>query len=296
MRKGFYVKRHGCRGLSLVELLVVMAILSIVMLAVMSLYVPVHQSTVAQTQVSDVQDNLRLALKVMTQDLLTAGFLVPLNPIVFEASATPTTADNPDDDDFTIRTRAVGKGFARLASASSISGGIQLTVKDAEMVAAFPVGAKVRIFEPISAVELISDTITDDADRVYTVVAPAPSGTTINLSVPAGALGTLTSVATVAGAINEYVLLRVKDATQPPLQTIRYRLNNGALQREVNGDVQILARNMTAVNFDYNITSEGRVNRVSILLTGQTQALKNDTISGAKTRTVKTAVKLRNIY
>ncbi len=72
---------HGCRGMTLVELLMVMAILSVVMMAVMSLYIPVVQSTAAQTQVADVQDNLRLALKTMTRDLLTGGFLVANDPI-----------------------------------------------------------------------------------------------------------------------------------------------------------------------------------------------------------------------
>ncbi len=69
------------RGMTLVELLLVMAILSVVTLALMSLYIPTYQSTIAQTQVSDVQDNLRLALKVMTRDILHAGFLVPEDPI-----------------------------------------------------------------------------------------------------------------------------------------------------------------------------------------------------------------------
>ena len=67
MRISQIKRKHGSRGMSLVELMLVMAILSVVMLAVMSLYVPAHQSTVAQSQVSDVLGNLRLAAATMTR-------------------------------------------------------------------------------------------------------------------------------------------------------------------------------------------------------------------------------------
>lgn len=274
---------HGCHGMTLVELIVVMAILSIVMLAVMSLYIPTHQSAVAQSQVSDVQSNLRLALNRMTQDLLIAGFLVPTNPVIFEASATPTTAENPDDDDFTIRTRVVGNAFARVASAS---GNIQITVTDPAMVDLFPVGSKVRLFEPITANE-IKATTGSDADRVYTVTANGPGTFNINPGT------VLTSAADVPA---ETIVLKVRDNAQPPLQTIRYRLNNGALERIVNGDSQFLARNMDSVSFDYDKTPEGRVRRVDIVLTGATRAIKDDAISGEKIRQVATSVSLRNIY
>jgi prepilin-type N-terminal cleavage/methylation domain-containing protein len=277
---------HGSPGMTLVELIVVMAILSVVMLAVMSLYIPTQQSAVAQSQVSDVQSNLRLALNRMTQDLLIAGFLVPTNPVIFEASATPTTAENPDDDDFTIRTRAVGNAFARVSSAASASGDIRITVTNPAMVDLFPVGSKVRLFEPITANE-VKATTGSDADRVYTVTANG-SGT---FDISPGTV--ITSASDVPA---ETVVLKVRDNTQPPLQTIRYRLNNGALERIVNGDTQFLARNLDSVVFAYDKTPEGRVRRVDMVLTGATQAIKDDAISGAKSRQVATSVSLRNIY
>ena len=284
MRMVNFKKRHASRGMSLVELMMVMAIMSVVVLAVMSLYVPAHQSTVAQTQLSDVQSNLRLALKTMTRDLLIGGFLVPDNPIIFEASITPTTAENPDEVDFTIRTRAVGSHFARISGVSSVGGGFRLTVSDADMVGNFSVGSKVRLFEPISSNEIIKDTGTDAA-RAYTVLATGTN--TVDIS--AGAL-------TLSDIITETVMLRVKDENQPPLQKIRYSLNNGALERKVNDDVQVLARNVAEVKFTAHKTSFGRVQLMDIELTGKTKALKNDAISGEKTRTVKTSVKLRNIF
>jgi prepilin-type N-terminal cleavage/methylation domain-containing protein len=286
MRKQQVKGLCGNSGMTLVELLLVMVILSVVIMAVMSLYVPTHQSTIAQTRVADVQSNLRLAANRMTQDLLIAGFLVPTNPVIFEASATPTTAENPDDDDFTIRTRAVSNAFARVSSTSSASGNIRITVTNPDMVALFPVGSKVRLFEPITANEVKATTGTDAA-RVYSVTATG-SGT---IDIAPGTV--LTSPSDIPA---ETVVLKVKDSSQPPVQTIRYRLASGALVREVNGSVQFLARNMDSVNFNYDFTVEGRVRRVDIVLTGATEALKNDALSGAKSRQVATSVSLRNIY
>ncbi len=283
MRKDRINLMHGSRGMTLVELLVVMVILSVVMMAVMSLYIPVQQSTVTQTQVSDVQSNLRLAANRMTKDLLIAGFLVTDNPIIFEASATPTTAENPDDSDFTIRTRAVSNSFARVSSAADASGDIRLTVTDPEMVALFPIGTKVRLFEPMTGDELLA-TIGTDAERVYEVTDTDTGTSTIDID-----NGT---VVTKDDILPETVVLKVRDTGEPPMQTIRYRLVDGTLRREVNGDVQLLARNMDSVFFAYDYTPEGRVRRVDILLTGATDAFKD----GPKSRQVDTSVSLRNVY
>lgn len=299
MRKHNILKRHDSRGMSLIELIVVMAIMSIVMMAVISLYVPVHQSTVAQTQVSDVQSNLRLAVKTMTRDLLIAGFLMPFDPIIFP-DFTPagdphltnlTSPGTANAADFTIRTRAVGNGFARISvvDGAAVATGFRLTVTDSEMSKNFPVGSKVRLFEPVTGSEVIAATGTN-ASRAYTVLASV--GTTIDITgkPPGGAL--LTS-----DILEETVMVRIKDENAPALQTIRYLFADGALKRIVNDAEQVLARNVDPANssFSYSFTDEGRVNRVDIKLTGITQALKDDAISGEKSRAIETSVKLRNV-
>lgn len=293
MRKFFLKKRHDSRGMSLVELLLVMVILSVVMLAVMSLYVPAHQSTVAQSQVSDVQSNLRLALKTMTRDLLLAGFLVPNFPVVFPDASpdyySPDTLGTENATDFVIRTRIVGDDFARVkdvVTPNPVTGGYRLVVTDSEMISKFPDGSKVRLFEPITAEEVKKNT-GNNASRAYTVLGSNLAAKTLDIS--AGALA-------ITDLLEETVVVGVRDENQPALQTIRYRFNNGALERIVNDATQILARNLDAVEFAYDYTDQGRVNHVTIKLTGKTKALKNDAISGAKTRTVETEVKLRNVY
>ena len=272
------------RGMTLVELLLVMAILSIVTLALMSLYIPTYQSTVAQTQVSDVQDNLRLALKVMTRDILHAGFLVPVDPVT-----------SNDASGFTIRTRIVGNDFARVTGTANLTGKIRITVADPDMVDNFQVGSRVRLFEPINANEVTEQPvvagITDD-ERTYPVDAKGTNtidiDTTNNPSLDA------------ADILPETVMLVVRDQNQPPLQTIQYRLNNDSLERIVNGNLQALARNVdmnpTNSRFDYGLNTDGRLVRIDIQLAGKTVALKDDAISGEKIRSVETSVKMRNVF
>lgn len=272
------------RGMTLVELLLVMAILSVVMLALMSLFIPTYQSTAAQTQVSDVQDNLRLALKVMTRDILHAGFLVPVDPVT-----------SNDASGFTIRTRIVGNDFARVTGTANVTGKIRITVADSDMVDNFQVGSRVRLFEPINSNEVTEQPvvggITDD-DRAYPVDAIGTG--TIDIDKTANA--TLDA----ADVLPETVLLAVRDQNQPPLQTIQYRLNNDSLERIINGNLQVLARNvdMDPANsrFDYGLNPDGRLVRIDIQLAGKTVALGDNAISGEKIRSVATSVKLRNVF
>jgi len=280
--------RYGCdrRGMTLVELLLVMAIMSVVTLALMSLYIPTYQSAAAQTQVSDVQDNLRLALKVMTRDILHAGFLVPVDPIT-----------SNDESGFSIRTRIVGNDFARVIGTpiDTGTGSIRITVADRDMVDNFQVGSRVRLFEPINAAEVteqpVASGITDD-ERAYLVENTDVSNSYIYID------KTDNPSLDAADILPESVLVVVRDQNQPPLQTIQYRLNNDSLERIVNGNLQVLARNidMASSRFEYWPTTGDPVKRIDIILAGKTIALKDDALSGEKVRSVETSVKMRNVF
>ena len=93
----------------------------------------------------------------------------------------------------------------------------------------------------------------------------------------------------------ETVVVKIKDSTQPALQTIRYELIGDALARTVNGVTQLLARNVSDVNFTYEYTDAGNVERVVIVLEGQTADMQSvDAIAGQKTRVLSSSVALRN--
>lgn len=279
-------RRQDSRGFTLVETLVVMAIFAIVVMAVFSLVIPTQQSTVAQSRVADLQQGLRLAVNVMTQDLLKAGFLVLDDPITFEGNPTGTPSSDPDD--FTIRTRIVGNDFGRVAANAAAGADLilgdgntaVLSDSDKAMDQNFPNGSRVRLFDPLTTNEVVPN-------GVYTVTNANLNDGIIRTDYP-NAVGA------------ETVIVKLANATAPAMQTIRYRLNSGALERIVNGTTQILARDIAGVSFSYEWTSASspprKVRRVDILLRGQTLALQNDAISGAKERDVRTSVTLRNVF
>jgi prepilin-type N-terminal cleavage/methylation domain-containing protein len=279
-------KQCGCasqRGFSLVEMLVVMAMLSVVMLAVTSLFIPAVRSTSVQTEVSDIQANLRLAMNRMTNDLVLAGFLVMPGDTTGGGAAgaifwEPVGSSNPSAD-LTIRTRTVGNAFGRVIAYNSA----KIVLSDADMALAFPSGTSIRLFVPTTSDEVdgvvysvTDNTTTETIDTVtYPVLTVTPSPPTVP---------------------NETVVLRVRDSASPSMQTIRYRVNNGALERIVNGATQLLARNVDSVFFEYTPPS-GAVKRVDITLSGQSTGLSGGGAeSSAKDRQLRTSVALRNVY
>ena len=269
--------------MTLIEVIMVMAILSIVMMAVMSLYIPAVQSTTVQTQVTDVQSNLRLAVDRMTRDLLMAGFLVAEEPIIFESG----TVDDPVD--LTLRTRSLIGGFGRVTSATNTSTTSVLTMSSSDMLSYFPDETSVRLFNPVDMSELVEYDEADAAlaqQHVYAVKAGAVGVVTINHG------GILNGIS--PSEFEEALLIRVRDNQQPPLQSIRYRIVDGSLQRTINGTtVQILSRGVNALQFSYDrSTASGRVNKVGFTLQGQTKEFKGT----IKTRQLRSSVTLRNVF
>ncbi len=272
------------RGFSLVEMIIVMAMLGVVIMAVMSLFIPAVRSTSVQTQVSDVQANLRLAMNRMTEDLVLAGFLVNPGDVTGGGAAGAIFWEGDvslkDTDDLTVRTRTIGNSFARVIAYNSGT----LGLSDADMASAFPQGTSVRLFEPMTAEEVDGVVYSVDTNTTTAVIG------TVTYPV-------LTVSPTPPDVPKETVVLKVKDNAQPPLQTIRYRVNNGALERIVNGSTQILARNVESVLFNYEDSTSGAIKRVDITLTGQPVGLSGGGIeSSAKDRQLQTSVALRNVY
>jgi len=281
-KQGLY--RTFSKGFTLIEVIVVMAIFSIVVMAIFSLVIPTQQSTVAQTRLSDLQQGMRLALNVMTQDILKAGFLVLEDPITFPGG---TGMANADPVDFTIRTRIVGNNFGRVEADAGTTGVLPLGLDS--MSQNFKIGSKVCLYEPLQTNALTTNPAT------VTAVTDDPA-------VVGDATITINNTAVSVGV--ETIVVEVQNLTDCPTgaqaQTIRYRVNNGALERIINGTPQILARNIAGATFTYEWTSASspprKVRRIDILLRGQTQALKDDLISGAKDRDARTSVTLRNVF
>lgn len=293
------------RGFTLVEMIIVMAILGVVMMATMSMFIPISRSTSVQTQVSDVQSNLRLALDRMTQDFLVAGFLV--NPL-YDAGGTLAPGaiyweGGDPATDLTIRTRTIGNAFARITSNDNAG---KLGLSDVDMLSSFPVGTSVRIYAPMSAMEAAGvgapgyneNLASYYDDYVSTVTSNDPTPVAIDGIACPGSI-TVDNFGFPTGTLKEAVVLKVKDDAQPPMQTIRYRVIDGTLQRIVNGTTtQLLARNVAAVEFVYVASPSGAaVKRVDITLTGQAVSLAGGSAeSSPKERSLFSSVALRNVY
>lgn len=68
------IKRLGEGGFTLVELLVVMALGAIVMTGVMTTFTTQHKSYLVQDDVVEIQQNLRVAIDLISGDLRSAGY------------------------------------------------------------------------------------------------------------------------------------------------------------------------------------------------------------------------------
>lgn len=96
-------KYLSSKGFTLVELLMSMAIFGIILMAVFVIY-KVHQQHYAnQLSVTDMQQNIRVAINVMSRDIRMAGFDDPDNPVAQIVNAEPNlfyfTNDLNEDGD-----------------------------------------------------------------------------------------------------------------------------------------------------------------------------------------------------
>ena len=160
------------RGFTLVEILVVVAIMGVVMGAVYSLYITNMRTAYTHDEVSDMQLNLRIAMDSVVRDLRMAGMLIdyqaapPVLPIQAAVNNTGvssplsepfTNVPNPGSDSITLNMASATGIYGRInidngANGTAITSLFTLSPKqldsqvgDAEQ---FQVGDIVRIIRP----------------------------------------------------------------------------------------------------------------------------------------------------
>jgi prepilin-type N-terminal cleavage/methylation domain-containing protein len=279
MRRWEKAGRQG--GFSLVEILVVMAIMGVVTMAVYSLYQTNQKTATTQDNVVELQQNLRIALDRMERDIRMAGFMVP-------SSTTPLSAATATS--LTLQTASAVGRIARVAANFSspvdATTSVTITVASADMARLFANGDRVRIIRPPNQSQPISN-------PPFTVTGVNPSGPTIDLSgfsspginYKAGDV----IVRTTAGA--------------PDPNTVTYALgaspNNDQLIRTANsGTPDIVADGLTTLGFTYLLdngthtptpSNLSQIKAVEIDITGQ--AFSQD---GPKTREIRGLVTIKN--
>ncbi len=315
MAKGL-VQKKGCSatglrggdGFTMVELLIVLAILSGVIAAVYSLYNVQYKVTNIEEDVAEVQQNLRVAMASISRDLRMAGVLVPggTNPI----NAISNDTGENGSDTLTINTASADGVFARIdvavTTTVSSSSNITFTVASAGEVALFDVGDIVRIINPVDKSQPVN--------FGFTVASKSSSTPSLTLTPSSNAGSTLFNRGFVIAKTGESV-------TDPYPNTVLYCLGPATgcgpsvtscpagqtcLLRIVNSnaaDDSVVATNISNLQFRYILdgsTTEvdttanlGLVRAARVSVTGQT-ARTSGLSGGVKIKEVTSVVRLRN--
>ena len=118
---------------TLVEILIVMALMGIVVIAVMGLEKSSHRTSKTSEEIADVQQNLRIAMSHLSRDLRLAGFLVPAGQTALASAPSSLCNDlNADGDcldsgesqSLGIRTAMARGRVARIVSDKEIPSGV----------------------------------------------------------------------------------------------------------------------------------------------------------------------------
>jgi prepilin-type N-terminal cleavage/methylation domain-containing protein len=269
------------RGFTLIELLVVMFMLGLVIMAIYSVYTTHQRSAYVQDEVVEVQQNLRIAMDKITNDIRMAGLFIPTPtaatynafPVQATGDAAETLPDGTLSDTLTLNAESSFHIFATI----TLSATPVFNVAYTDSVDAFNTGDTVRIIRAnsktqpggnctykVTGTNRIPPQITLGADT--TSCNSSPVGTFLandvivrvesNLIYPITityCLGSQTGVAGCSGAI----------ATCPSGDLCLMRILNIGTANEVS---QLIAQNMSGLQISYLMNSPFSVAEASSLV------------------------------
>jgi len=313
------MKRHilDTRGFSLIELLIVMAMLALVLVAIYSLYDTHSKSAYVQEEVVDVQQNLRIALDGISRDIKMAGVLIPMNdnagtgtnvenvPVGNVGNNTGNDAGSGVTDTMTLNAASATGQYGRIDL--DCPGGTTITLKldSSDAVSTFSVGNTVRIIRPPErtdpagpngAIFQVAGLNPDPAVRTITLTQVSgddPTGKTFNKG------DMVTGTASNALYPNSIGYIVTSGGNCPA--------NLFCLSRQTNAgtgsvDTQVIATNITNLQFRYILDTNAetdapvdlaQIRAVRVTITGQTVATQVQS-GGPKTKQITSVVKVRN--
>jgi prepilin-type N-terminal cleavage/methylation domain-containing protein len=305
-------KIEKTRGVTLVELMIVLAILSLVMMSIYSLYRTHQRTAFTQDEVVEVQQNLRIGMENITRDIRMAGFLIPYNTapvsVVNDNTgvAQPLPApDNVSSDAITISTASASATIGRIVQPPA---GAVLTMESSQAVDPFDNGNAVTIIRPGNRTLPAGDpagagcfTINGKNSAAHSITLASPPGGVIiegDLLVEIGACGSYPNTITYClgpstlpapGGCGNSV------ATCPAGQL--------CLMRIVNGTAQLIAQNMAGLQISY-LMDDGTetaapatlntIRSVRVTLIGQTVTTKAFSDNASKVRRLESVIMMRN--
>lgn len=105
---------HTQKGFTLVEILIVMAMMGIVMGAVYSLYITNLRTAYTSDETVEVQQNLRIAMDVVTRDLRMAGMLVNYGNNELPVAAAVNDTGPNSSDGITMNMASATAAYAKI--------------------------------------------------------------------------------------------------------------------------------------------------------------------------------------
>jgi len=295
------------KGFTLVELLIVMAMLAGVLAAVFSLYNLQQKTTTIEVDVADVQQNIRIGIDSIVKDLRMAGFMIagPLNPINAVANGTGMngtdliTLNSPSS--VLIHARVDVTLITNLASTTPVV----FTVGSAGEVDMFSNGDVVRVLDSSESAQPANMTFTVTAtDRAVPSITMLPSGNATDILFSRGFMISKTGNSTPDTFPNtiEYCL----GPSVGCAPTITTCSTGQCLMRVQNGtptDNDVMAENIQNFQLKYildgstaeadTVATLANVRAVRITMTAKNY--NTEALSGrAKQKEITTVVKIRN--
>lgn len=310
------VVSHDAAGFTLTELLVVVGIMGIFMAAVFSLYQTHQRSAYTQEETVEVQQNLRVAMDQISNDIRMGGFLItsgtnPINAVNDNTGIVGTDTDNAGNpigtDSVTFNTAGASAVVARNTSPTqtlTLSPGppVSLSVNSIETLL---VGDIVVVVGAQSDTLVIADTFT--LTEVNDIAnGPCGGGATaapcLTLQAAVGGTGTFNPgdmvVRVGAGGYPNTVQYSVVNAGCPVGPTCLQR-NSSDLATP-----QIIADYITGLQFRYvlqngievdNPVALNQVSGIRVTLTGRRVNTVAYTGGTAQPRTLVSVASIRNL-
>lgn len=286
------------KGFTLIEVLVVAAIMGLVMVSVYSLFLHSQRTASTSEEIVDAQQNLRVALDSLVSDIRMAGFLVDsgTGPIDTAPASLASGAT------LVLNAPVSSSAFARCIGNVEISAGNTGTIRvDDLMGSGFVSGDSIMIVNPVTLV--VAGTVT--------IVADDDNGTADEADDVIGVDGdelTVSSDAAITVSARDMLLRVAADDDTFPV-TITYSLADDPLssdagmlllQRSINGKAPVtVASNISAINLDYldqaGADSSASLDQVQSVRVSITTKTEDNQIGQNKSRQLQTVVKIRNI-
>ncbi len=134
------LKFFGCRGMTLIELLVGTFISLVVSISALLFYSNQHNQWLAQGEISNMQQNLRVGMKELTTQLRLTGANLP-------SGLSPILAKNTNPDTIAIRYTSFGC-VVEVGDHTQQNQAVPIHVKRQSNLSCFAVGQRVYIYRP----------------------------------------------------------------------------------------------------------------------------------------------------